>query len=371
MNLSDLIGQRKFLCLNFSGDTPRWHLCTSQGMTHADPSSQGGLPVLALLPDRFFFCHLPAELQGKNRRRLRQAEELRLRHIFPDPEPAQQTMILDTGRHILGCISSSELSTYIRDNLNLLTRCRAVTTPLILSLALQDIHGLSSWTLNNPGDSWIHVQQTGLEYLQFPGQQSNSAPGPDQSQAPELSLDKLLQCLSSRSGSWRSFNLPLQELEKGRQKSFFILKAAGVLLLSGLLFCAGDLFRLYRTGQTAENWQKRLESLYTRALGPDYGPDPYGLLLYQADQGPGRQTTGIDPLDLLAVLSRSAPESMQVRSLSLNLDSGTVTAGFESYQDMEKMLQQLSRAPKYNFTLEQADSRDNLVETVFSFTKEP
>lgn len=371
MNLSDFTGPKKILCLDFSGNTARWRLCTSQGMTDTEASSPGRIPVLALLPDRFFFCHLSADLQGGKRRRLRQAEQLRLGHIFPEPEASEQTMVLDTGNHILGCIRGSGLDDLIQDNLDLLTRCSAVTTPLILSLALQSIHGRSSWTLHIPGDPLIHVQETGLEYIRATPGQSDSAPEPDQNRASVLGLEELMRCLCRKPGSWKGFSLPLQELEKSRQKSFFVLKAAAVLFLAGLLFCAGDLFRLHRTGRTAQEWQQQLESLYTRALGPDYGPDPYGLLLYQAEQAAGPQTRGIDPLDLLAVLSRAAPENLTVNSLSLDLNSGTITAGLESYQDMENMLQNLAKAPRYSFTLEQADSRDSLVETVLSFTRKP
>ncbi len=370
MNLFNLSSPKNYYLLTFSDCKPVWEICGPNGRKKADkPSRKSRVPVLAVIPDRYFFYYLPQNLQAKNRRTMLRAAELHLRHVFPAPHEKESLEIMDTGTHILGIFHRPDLDSFIRDNQDDLTMAGSISTPLLLGLALMPRTGNQDWILRNPGDPTIMFSRNKLDY--FSGDEQELKQRMDiLGSGPEfhtVDIDSLLARLSATPVPWSGFRLTLPRLESGRGQPLTLIKAAMGVLVVGLTFCLGDYFKLRSITQEKTQWEQKLDALYTRALGPEYGPDPYGLLLYHADQASGRAARGLDFMDFLGHLSLAAPESLIIETITLSMDSGSLRASLSTYDKMEIFLDNLKQASGYAFTLDQADSSEGRVNLVLSF----
>jgi hypothetical protein len=370
MKLFNLSKPRDFYLLTFVNDQPVWEQCTSGRTKKVDkPVKKSRLPILAVIPDRYFFFYLPRELRAKNRKTLLRAASLQLRHIFPAGDQEQSPEVLDTGTHILGLFRSAELASFVDRHRDELSLAGCVTTPFLLGLAVTTQTDKPDWIMQNTGDPAILVGRDKLEYFSGDHRELDQRVrihGPDP-RPRAVQFEELTARLSKEPVSWNRFRITLPQLASGQGETGLILKSAMGLFIIGLLFCLGDFFKLRQVVQEKTKWEQELDILYVRALGPGYGPDPYGLLLYRADQAAGSSSPGLDFVDFLGRLSRAAPESLVVESMTLGMDSGTLRASLDSYEKMEKFLENLKQSQVYGFTLDQADSSGGKVNLVMSF----
>lgn len=369
MKLFNLSKPRDFYLLTFVNDQPVWEQCTSGRTKKVDkPVKKSRLPILAVIPDRYFFFYLPRELRAKNRKTLLRAAGLQLRHVFPAGDQEQSPEVLDTGIHILGLFRSNDLDSFVARHRDELRLAGSVTTPFLLGLGVMTPDN-PEWVMRNPGDPIILAGPGRLEYFSGDGRELDQRMNTQGSgQKPALvSFGDLAAKLSGNPVPWARFRLTLPQFASGQGETGLILKSAVGLFIIGLLFCLGDFFKLRQVVLEKTKWEQELDILYVRALGPGYGPDPYGLLLYRADQAAGSSSPGLDFVDFLGRLSRAAPESLVVESMTLGMDSGTLRASLDSYEKMEKFLENLQRSQVYGFTLDQADSSGGKVNLVMSF----
>lgn len=370
MRLLNFTAPKSFYLLTFADNQPVWKLFASGGCEKVDkPGKNSRLPILAVIPDRYFFFYLCHNLQARNRKTMLQAARLQMKHIFPDQDQQHAPQVMDTGTHVLGIFRAKELESFIGQHRDNLALAGTVTTSFLLGLAVMPDQDQPEWVMRNPGDPVILLREDKLEY--FSGDSSeleqrmkNQGPGCG---LREVGFDELTSRLNSAAVPWSRLRLTLPELESGKGQAAALLKTALGVLVIGLLFCAGNFFNLRSIVQEKTQWQQELDTLYISSLGRDYGPDPYGMLLYRADQSAHSRNQGLDFLDLLGHLSRAAPQDLIVESLSLGMDSGSLRASLDSYDHMEKFLQDLKTSRKYDFTLDQADSSEDRISLVLSF----
>ncbi|WP_291321883.1 hypothetical protein [Desulfonatronospira sp.] len=342
-----------------------WYFCTPEEVQEIEePPASSRYPLLVMLPDRFFFFHIPEDLQGKKRKVMHAAAELQLRHLFPAPSGGESMEVLDTGIDVLGCFRSGELDAFVQQHKPLLLRASAVTTAFLGGRAATVNTNTHFWTMHNPGDPRMLVMDNRLEYF-FGDEQELEQRVRDSglSTSPALlTVQDVIQSVAANAVPWNSFKLQLSQISEVQSGSKLVLKAAAVLFLAGMLFCGGEIYKLRSLEMERAQWQTALEEVYTGALGPDYGSDPYGLLLYRAEQSRNTHRLGVDFMEFLGRLSRAAPESLLVHGFSLGIDSGRVQASLDNYEQMERFLENLNDAEGYSFTLDQAESAGDRVE---------
>ncbi len=364
MRIFKLSPQKKIYLLSFFRDEPVWELYSQDGREKVDrPVKNPGIPILAIIPDRFFFFYIPRAIQGKNLRHSREAARLQLGHLFPSPGPGEDMGVLNTGNEILGFFQKADFGHFLEKYKDQLAMAGSVTTPFLLGRALMHAENISSWYTRNPGDPVVLVRKDRLDYFSGDDRELEKRLGNHKSDEKPVLLEfrDLVSRLTNMVIPWSRFRLSLPEIEVRRGETRFLAGVAAVILVAGLLFCFGEIFKLFSARSYKNDWEKALESLYASALGPDFGSDPYGLLLYRASQSRSEDQNGLDILSLLGILSGSAPDSLVVESLSLGIDSGVIRAFVGSYDEMENFINQLRRNNKYTFTLDQADSADGRV----------
>ncbi|MFN2267151.1 MAG: hypothetical protein ABR533_02660, partial [Desulfonatronovibrio sp.] len=155
-----------FYLLNFPNNRLEWKLCRSGHCERVKtPPKNSRIPILAVIPDRYFFFYQCKNLQAKNRKTLIKAAEMQLKHAFPGQDQDYPSEIMDTGSHILGVFRGSELESFLLSHQDELRLAGTVTTPFLLGLALMSDKNIPCWTMSNHGDPSILVRPDTLEYF--------------------------------------------------------------------------------------------------------------------------------------------------------------------------------------------------------------
>lgn len=359
MRLFSISAPKRFYLVRFEQDRTVWELCSRWGREETEPpGKKTRLPVVAVIPDRFFFFYKPRNLKGKGRKNLRTGAELQLRHLFPAPGPGEDVGVLDTGDEILGYFRGSGLGDFLEKHRESLNLASTLTTPFLLARAVMSSRDYQAWTLHYPGDPRVLCVRDHLEY--FYGDENELGQRLEgyglEAEPEHVGFQDLIHDLSQGEVPWSRFRLTLPELEEERGETTLLFRAAAAVLVIGLLFCGGEFIRYQSLEAQRTQWEEALDSLYTQALGPDYGPDPYGMLMYRADQADSRDERGLDFVDFMGRISQAAPEGLRVENLALRRDSGTIQASIQDYDQMESFLDNLEASDNYDFTLDQADS---------------
>jgi hypothetical protein len=364
--------EKTFYLLRFEKDEPVWDLIAHNQLQRVDPPpAQTKLPILAVIPDRYFFFYLPRQIHNTQRKNMHQAAELQLKHLFPPSNADEDRQLLDTGQEILGVFSGSKVQSFVHKNSELLTRASIVTTPFLIARALASPSDSITWSMHNSEDPFLLCTVDTLHYLSDEVQEVDYRLQTIHSSRPEhLDFEDLVLQLATRSIPWSRLRIPLPELGSKTNHVRSMFKAAAALLLIGLIFCAGEALKLRSAVQYKDQWLQSLDALYIQALGPDYGNDPYGLLLYQAQEAQGQDSNRLDFLDFLGRMSKVAPNSLEILDMSLNTDTGTIQAVVNSFEQMETFVRELQALDSYAFTLDQADSNEQGVQFTLQVTIE-
>lgn len=325
------------------------------------------LPILIIIPDHYFFFHFMPHLQGSKRKALRQAAQLQIGNLFPEPRTDERPVIIDTGKYILGCYPSLELNSLLKKHSHYFANAHGITTGLLLALEMLPLDSDTSWLLSTPGQPVTLINHNTLQY--FSGDQREIDQRVNmlshEYRLEKTTLNDLISQLSVSGRPWTGLQLSLPHFEKDNNLTGTVLKAALIILTTGLLFCAGQFFQLRAVQTEQKAWEQELQSLYVRALGPDHGSDPYGLLLFRANQTQNK-SQGVNFIQLLGLISQHAPQGMNIENISMSTDTATITVYMDNYQQMEKLLEDLADSSVYRFTLDQADSVEGRINAVMS-----
>ncbi|WP_459937679.1 hypothetical protein [Desulfonatronum parangueonense] len=358
-----------FYLVRFINDVPVWEHFDGQALHPAQPArSTRTMPILVLLPDRFFFFFQPdiADHAGSHRQ-LTAAAKLQIEQLFPAaPSSSNGSGILSDAekKHFLGYFHHPALEAFTRRHHDTIRKANAVTTPLFLAWNAGFLHGVRDWVWENPEEktfaflrgnvlNCFHGDETELrERLAVPpldGKNASAASAPRRWQ-----FNDLLHVAPVV--GWSTLRLPLPT-ENGNRAD--LRKLAGFCIAAALLgglFSFGQALRLSTQMSQLSHLEQATNILYAEVLAPPLGDDPFGRLLFRLSQLQGSDRTGPDPLSMLGVLSSSAPPGFHVESFSMGPNTGTVRARLADYEQLEALLRALEGQGNLRFDLDQASS---------------
>ncbi|MBG0790620.1 MAG: hypothetical protein H0S80_09010 [Desulfovibrionaceae bacterium] len=157
--------------------------------------------------------------------------------------------------------------------------------------------------------------------------------------------------------------------DSARESRRFIRNLVWVLAIGGL-FLAGQGVRYGLNRAQLMEIRHETDKLYSSVLGPDIGGSPFGRLQFEHGKLMASRRIGLDPLGVLAALSRPAEESLRLEGLTLAGTTGRVRGvigggpdGFHAYMGA------LSDDEYYLFSLYKSDELGD--DTLFILTVEP
>ena len=162
---------------------------------------------------------------------------------------------------------------------------------------------------------------------------------------------------------------PVSRFDSGKESKRFIRNLVWVVILCAL-FLAGQGLRYHFKRAQLDRIRTETNKLYVSVLGEDIGSSPFGRLQFEHGKLSATLRIGLDPLSVLAALSRPAGENLRLEGVTVNGMRGRVhgfygpnTEGFDNY------LEALSDDDHYLFSLEKRE--DVFGGITFSLIVEP
>jgi hypothetical protein len=142
------------------------------------------------------------------------------------------------------------------------------------------------------------------------------------------------------------------------------------VIVVGGMFLAGQVLRYSFNLAQIKEINAETDKLYVSVLGADIGNSPFGRLQFEHGKLTATRSIGLDPLSVLASLSRPAMESLRVEGLTLSGKTGRVRGFFgPNVNRFEGYVEALSDDDKYFFLL---DKREDVFGGIsFSLIVEP
>ncbi|MHC1699718.1 MAG: PilN domain-containing protein [Humidesulfovibrio sp.] len=128
------------------------------------------------------------------------------------------------------------------------------------------------------------------------------------------------------------------------------------ITVAGTLFCAGQAVRWWHEHARAVRLEQAVHEVYRRALGGDPGKSPYGRLQFELGKLRAEATQRLDMVELLAALSRRAPEGLRITAVSMAAQDGTVGGTAQSLAELERYLSNLATESLFTFSLTSTDA---------------
>lgn len=143
------------------------------------------------------------------------------------------------------------------------------------------------------------------------------------------------------------------ESEKASRK--FLHNLVWVVVVCGLFLVGQGLRYGYRLAQL-EEIRSETNALYSSVLGPDIGGSPFGRLQFEHGKLAATERIGLDPLAVLAALSRPAPEDVRLEGLALDGMRGRARGFFGPGVDrFDQYVADLMDDEIYSFSLEKRE----------------
>ena len=135
----------------------------------------------------------------------------------------------------------------------------------------------------------------------------------------------------------------------------FIRNMVWTVTICGL-FLTGQLIRSGYVAAQLDEVEARTEALYRSALGPDIGSSPFGRLQFEHGKLAAEARIGLDPLSVLAVLSRSADPNLRIESVTLKGKTGRIEGFFGPNADgFDDYYAALAEDERFLFSLEERE----------------
>lgn len=349
---------KRFHVLHFPEGAPEWLRFEAGTFTPASPpGGSSGLPVVVLVPDRYFFYHLPAGLSVRGERRQKAAVALRLGQVFPAPGAGQDWGSLPPGPGGMpGFHTHPDLAGFWEQHRDSLAQAALVTTPFVLAWNWSLAKGLEEWSLPGPnGDGPLALYSRGeLHMLHDASRQAEALAASGVPLPPDVDWREVLAHSGEPGLAWPRLRIPLRGFASVRINLRPLAYAMVGLTLAALLLYSVQVRSLLAHSRAADAWEQALHDLYAKALGGEPGRDPFGRLVSKLERMKGQQGGSLDLLEFLADLSANAPAALEVESVTLSTAAGTVSGKVDSYEALEAYLKALPKDGPYGYTLEQA-----------------
>lgn len=126
--------------------------------------------------------------------------------------------------------------------------------------------------------------------------------------------------------------------------------------LAGALFLAGQAVRWWQEHRHAQHLREAVHQVYHRALAGEPGRSPYGRLQFELGKLKAQSAQRLDMVELLAALSRRAPEGVRIRSITMATASGMVSGLAATPEDFRRYQTALAAEAYFTFTVRKADT---------------
>lgn len=157
---------------------------------------------------------------------------------------------------------------------------------------------------------------------------------------------------------------------RARRESERFIRALVWVMVIGFVFVAGQGLRYHFKREQIGEIRAETNKLYVSVLGEDIGGTPFGRLQFEHGKLSATRRIGLDPLSVLASLSRPAMESVRLEGLSLTGKQGRVRGFFgPNIDQFDQYLNLLSDDDHFFFTLEKRE--DVFGGLTFSLIVEP
>lgn len=141
------------------------------------------------------------------------------------------------------------------------------------------------------------------------------------------------------------------EWDPNRASSRFLSAMLWIGII-GALFVAGQWLRFGYLFSQKELINSGTASLYQEVLGENKGASPFGRLQFEHGKLAALKQKGLNPLNVLAELSKPAPQGLRVQELVLGEKSGSITGVLvPGPRAFDKFLLQLKKSEDYEFTV--------------------
>lgn len=127
------------------------------------------------------------------------------------------------------------------------------------------------------------------------------------------------------------------------------------MTIAGALFIGGQAVRWWHELDRADRMERAVTDVYRRALGGDPGTSPYGRLQFELGKLRARSAQRLDMVELLAALSRRAPDGVRVTSVAMATASGAVTGLAATPEDFQRYQAALAAEAAFTFTVADVD----------------
>lgn len=135
----------------------------------------------------------------------------------------------------------------------------------------------------------------------------------------------------------------------------FIQNLVWVIVICGL-FMGGQLLRYHFTHTQFDEITAETAKLYRSVLGQDIGTQPFGRLQFEHGKLAATHRIGLDPLSILAALSRPAVESVRIEGLAVDGMRGRARGFFgPNVEEFDQYIMALSDDEQFTFSLEKKD----------------
>lgn len=125
------------------------------------------------------------------------------------------------------------------------------------------------------------------------------------------------------------------------------------LCLVGLLFAGGQAVRWFHLNAQSATIDVALEREYRSVLGDDMGSEPFGRLQFEAGKLQAERKIGLDPLRLMAALSRNDTLGLQVYSITVDGLEGRVEGEMiPDRKALDRFMKLLEEEDSFTFELE-------------------
>ncbi|QGY41978.1 hypothetical protein GM415_03955 [Pseudodesulfovibrio cashew] len=149
----------------------------------------------------------------------------------------------------------------------------------------------------------------------------------------------------------------------------FVRNLVWVVIICGL-FLAGQALRYHYNKAQLNEILGETDKLYASVLGPDIGSSPFGRLQFEQGKLAATYRIGLDPVGVLAALSRPAVESLRIEGIALEGKRGRVRGFFGPNVDrFDSYINDLTDDEQFLFSLEKRE--DVFGGIIFSLIVEP
>lgn len=127
------------------------------------------------------------------------------------------------------------------------------------------------------------------------------------------------------------------------------------LCLVGTMLVAGQAIRFWHLNSQSDRLGSGLEEQYQSVLGDDIGSEPFGRLQFEAGKLQAERKVGLDPLGVMASLSRNDTIGLRIFTITLSGMEGTISGEIvPDRQALDAFMKRLSEEDAYSFTLASA-----------------